>query len=46
LFLKTTVAVPIRRQILRQINKLFDVMALSDEDIIYLKEILRGANLL
>jgi len=34
------------RQILRQINKLIEVIAVSDEESTYLKGILRNENLL
>ena len=44
--IKTTVAETLMRQILRQINKLIEVIAVSDEDSTYLKGILRDENLL
>tara|TARA_Y100000813_G_scaffold76204_1_gene54154 strand:+ start:204 stop:533 length:330 start_codon:yes stop_codon:yes gene_type:complete len=46
LVIKTTVADSLMRQILRQINKLIEVIAVSDEDSTYLKGILRDENLL
>ena len=46
LVIKTTVADTLMRQILRQINKLIEVIAVSDEDSTYLKGILRDENLL
>ena len=46
LVIKTTVADALMRQILRQINKLIEVIAVSDEDSTYLKGILRDENLL
>ena len=46
LVLKTTVADSLMRQILRQIDKLIEVIAVSDEDSTYLKGILRDENLL
>ena len=46
LVIKTTVADSLMRQILRQINKLIEVIAVSEEDSTYLKGILRDENLL
>tara|TARA_B100000963_G_C22218549_1_gene490546 strand:+ start:276 stop:605 length:330 start_codon:yes stop_codon:yes gene_type:complete len=46
LSIKTTVGDELMRQILRQINKLIDVIAVSDNDSTYLKGILRNENLL
>ena len=46
LVIKTTVADSLMRQILRQINKLIEVIAVSDEDSTYFKGILRDENLL
>tara|TARA_Y100001968_G_scaffold242576_1_gene226268 strand:+ start:336 stop:665 length:330 start_codon:yes stop_codon:yes gene_type:complete len=46
LIIKTTVADSLMRQILRQINKLIEVIAVSDNDSTYLKGILRNENLL
>ena len=46
LVIKTIVADTLMRQILRQINKLIEVIAVSDEDSTYLKGILRDENLL
>ena len=42
----TTVGDKLMRQILRQINKLIEVIAVSDEESTYLKGILRNENLL
>ena len=46
LSIKTTVGDELMRQILRQINKLIDVIAVSDNNSTYLKGILRNENLL
>ena len=46
LVIKTTVADSLMRQILRQINKLIEVIAVSDNESTYLKGILRDENLL
>ena len=46
LTIKTTVGDSLMRQILRQINKLIDVVAVSDNNNTYLKGILRDENLL
>ena len=46
LTIKTTVGDSLMRQILRQINKLIEVIAVSDNDSTYLKGILRDENLL
>ena len=43
---KTTVGDALMRQILRQINKLIEVIAVSDDESTYLKGILRDENLL
>ena len=45
LVIKTTVADTLMRQILRQINKLIEVIAVSDEDSTYLKGILRDLSI-
>ena len=42
----TTVGDSLMRQILRQINKLIEVIAVSDDENTYLKVILRDENLL
>ena len=44
--IKTTVDDPLMRQILRQINKLIDVIAVSGNEGTYLKGVLRDENLL
>ena len=46
LIIKTTVGDALMRQILRQINKLIEVIAVSDNESTYLKGILRDENLL
>ena len=46
LTIRTTVGDKLMRQILRQINKLIEVIAVSDEESTYLKGILRNENLL
>ena len=46
LVVKTTVGDSLMRQILRQINKLIEVIAVSDDENTYLKGILRDENLL
>ena len=46
LVIKTTVGDSLMRQILRQINKLIEVIAVSDDENTYLKGILRDENLL
>ena len=46
LIIKTTVGDSLMRQILRQINKLIEVIAVSDDESTYLKGILRDENLL
>ena len=46
LIIKTTVGDALMRQILRQINKLIEVIAVSDDESTYLKGILRDENLL
>ena len=46
LTIRTTVGDKLMRQILRQINKLIDVIAVSDDESTYLKGILRNENLL
>ncbi len=46
LTINTTVGDSLMRQILRQINKLIDVVAVSDNNNTYLKGILRDENLL
>ena len=46
LIIKTTVEDSLMRQILRQINKLIEVIAVSDDESTYLKGILRDENLL
>ena len=46
LVIKTTVGDKLMRQILRQINKLIEVIAISDDESTYLKGILRDENLL
>tara|TARA_B100001057_G_scaffold201431_1_gene202194 strand:+ start:3896 stop:4225 length:330 start_codon:yes stop_codon:yes gene_type:complete len=46
LTIKTTVGDTLMRQILRQINKLIEVIAISDNESTYLKGILRDENLL
>ena len=46
LTIRTTVGDRLMRQILRQINKLIEVIAVSDEESTYLKGILRNENLL
>ena len=46
LTIQTTVGDKLMRQILRQINKLIEVIAISDDDNTYLKGILRNENLL
>mgnify|MGYP001173359523 CR=1 FL=1 len=46
LIIKTTVEDSLMRQILRQINKLIEVIAVSDDECTYLKGILRDENLL
>ena len=44
--IKTTVDDPLMRQILRQINKLIDVIAVGGNEGTYLKGVLRDENLL
>ena len=46
LIIKNTVEDSLMRQILRQINKLIEVIAVSDDECTYLKGILRDENLL
>ena len=46
LTIQTTVGDKLMRQILRQINKLIEVIAVSDDENTYLKGILRNENLL
>ena len=46
LTIQTTVGDMLMRQILRQINKLIEVIAVSDNENTYLKGILRNENLL
>ena len=46
LTIQTTVGDQLMRQILRQINKLIEVIAVSDDESTYLKGILRNENLL
>ena len=46
LTIRTTVGDKLMRQILRQINKLIEVIAVSDDESTYLKGILRNENLL
>ena len=46
LTIKTTVGDKLMRHILRQINKLIEVIAVSDEEGTYLKGIFRNENLL
>ena len=46
LTIHTTVGDKLMRQILRQINKLIEVIAVSDDENTYLKGILRNENLL
>ena len=46
LTIRTTVGDKLMQQILRQINKLIEVIAVSDEESTYLKGILRNENLL
>ena len=46
LTIRTTVGDRLMRQILRQINKLIEVIAVSDEESTYLKGILRNEDLL
>ena len=46
LTIRTTVGDKLMRQILRQINKLIEVIAVSDDESTYLKGVLRNENLL
>ena len=46
LTIRTPVGDTLMRQILRQINKLIDVIAVSDDESTYLKGVLRNENLL
>ena len=46
LTIRTTVGDKLMRQILRQINKLIEVIAVSDNESTYLKGVLRNENLL
>ena len=46
LTIETTVSDSLMRQILRQINKLIEVLAVSNEKSTYLKGVLRDENLL
>ena len=46
LTIRTTVGDKLMRQILRQINKLIEVIAVSDDESTYLKGVLRSENLL